>query len=210
MIYENNRVAIDFAGKDHPLQKVKPIEYAKSMGCDFSFMKEVHGNSIVHVRNENSYIEKTDGLLTKNKKWMLMGTFADCVPVFFVDEKLGYIAIAHAGWKGIYYSVVEKMMEQLLGCGCSLKNIHVIIGPCICSNHYEVKEDFRRNFRNSQAFFQSNNLLYFDLVEEIVQRIPVEVKITKMNTCTFENQQYYSFRREPSERGRNIGCIWLK
>ena len=71
---------------------------------------------------------------------------ADCAPILIHDEKKKMIAAIHAGWRGAYKDIIKKVVKFMIKKGCSTQNITAAIGPCISSNNYEVKEDFKKNF----------------------------------------------------------------
>ena len=41
-----------------------------------------------------------DGLVTNEKNVVLSTSYADCVPLFFVDERNEAIGLSHSGWRG--------------------------------------------------------------------------------------------------------------
>ena len=82
---------------------------------------------------------------------------ADCAPILIYDENKKMIAAIHAGWKGAYKDIVEKVVKFMVKKGCSPKNITAAIGPCISSNNYEVKEDLKKKFINKNK----KNIIFF-------------------------------------------------
>ena len=65
------------------------------------------GNGIVR---ENKF-ESVDALITDKKGIPMVTLFADCVPLFFLDKKLGVAALAHSGWKGTVKRIGQKTIE---------------------------------------------------------------------------------------------------
>ena len=92
-----------------------------------------------------------DGLITKEKGLVLSCYFADCVPLYFVDEKKEVIGLAHSGWRGTVEGMgacmVKRMQEEF---GCEPQDIVAAIGPSICQDCYEISgevaEQFQRGF----------------------------------------------------------------
>lgn len=88
-----------------------------------------------------------DGLVTNEKGITLVTTFADCVPLYFADEKHRAIGLAHSGWKGtigrIGKAVTERMKQEF---GTEPEDIKAAIGPSICVNCYEVSKDLAEEF----------------------------------------------------------------
>ena len=97
-----------------------------------------------------------DGMVTNVPGIVLVTSYADCVPLYFVDPVRKAIGLSHSGWKGtvgyIGQKTVEKMHEVY---GSEPKDIVAAIGPSICQSCYEVSDDvaeaFRANFTADEA-----------------------------------------------------------
>ena len=97
-----------------------------------------------------------DGMITNVPGIVLVTSYADCVPLYFVDPVRKAIGLSHSGWKGtvghIGQMTVEKMHEVY---GSEPKDIVAAIGPSICQSCYEVSDDvaeaFRANFTADEA-----------------------------------------------------------
>ena len=71
---------------------------------------------------------------------------ADCVPLLLYDKQKNMVAAIHAGWRGAFKGIIEKVIKFMTKKGCKKRNIIAAIGPCIKQNNYSVKEDFQKNF----------------------------------------------------------------
>lgn len=97
-----------------------------------------------------------DGMITNVPGIVLVTSYADCVPLYFVDPVRKDIGLSHSGWKGtvghIGQKTVWKMHEVY---GSEPKDIVAAIGPSICQSCYEVSDDvaeaFRANFTADEA-----------------------------------------------------------
>ena len=97
-----------------------------------------------------------DGMITNVPGNVLVTSYADCVPLYFVDPVRKAIGLSHSGWKGtvghIGQKTVWKMHEVY---GSEPKDIVAAIGPSICQSCYEVSDDvaeaFRANFTADEA-----------------------------------------------------------
>lgn len=97
-----------------------------------------------------------DGMITNVPGIVLVTSYADCVPLYFVDPVRKAIGLSHSGWKGtvghIGQKTVWKMHEVY---GSEPKDIVAAIGPSICQRCYEVSDDvaeaFRTNFTADEA-----------------------------------------------------------
>ena len=131
------------------------------------------------------------------------------------------IAAIHAGWKGAYKGIVRRVVEFMIKKGCSSKNITAVVGPCISSNSYQVKEDFIKKFikkdKNNIIFFKQtkyknyfklNKYIYFQLKTLNVKKIDI------INKDTFNpKNNFFSARRsigrKENDYGRNISIIMI-
>ena len=46
---------------------------------------------------------------------------ADCAPILIYDNKKKMIAAIHAGWKGAYKGIINKVIKFMIKKGCKLK-----------------------------------------------------------------------------------------
>ena len=60
------------------------------------------------VTKEPDY-EEIDGLITNEPGLILCTSFADCVPLYFVDPKKQAIGLAHSGWRGTVNRMGARM-----------------------------------------------------------------------------------------------------
>lgn len=178
--------------------------------------KSFAGNGIIHV----NVLEDIDGLVTKDPEVCLFTSYADCVPLYFVDPVKNVIGLSHSGWRGtvgrIGKETIRVMVEEM---GCDVSDIVCGIGPSICQSCYEVSEDVMDEFRNEfdckywDEIFYSKNEAKFQLnlwrVNEIILE---EVGICKENiittnictACNWEN--LFSHRVSEGKRG-NLGAL---
>lgn len=96
--------------------------------------------------------DDVDGLITAEKGIVLVTSYADCVPLYFVDPIKQAIGLAHSGWRGTVNQMgacmVQAMNEQF---GSNPKDLVAAIGPSICRHCYEVSEDVAEAFGSMLA-----------------------------------------------------------
>ncbi|MCC8169084.1 MAG: peptidoglycan editing factor PgeF [Oscillospiraceae bacterium] len=123
---------------------------SSALGMDYKRLvltKQVH-EDVIHtatesdcgngITRENAF-KSVDALITAERNIPLAALFADCVPLFFLDKKLGVIALAHSGWKGTVKRIGQKTIEKMKrDCGSRPENILTAIGPSIREDHFEV------------------------------------------------------------------------
>ncbi len=146
---------------------------------------------------------------------------ADCVPILICDDNLKMIAAIHAGWKGAYKNIINKVIKFMVKKGCERKNIHAAIGPSISQKNYNVKEDFLRKFlkknkKNKIFFKKRKKIIYFNLPEYVKSQLKFNKisMIDHINIDTFDKKNnFFSARRSlklnHNDYGRNISLIMV-
>ena len=140
--------------------------FAKAVGYPVEnvvLSNQVHETKILRVDEKDcgkgvvreSDIIGIDGLITNDKKVVLMTFFADCVPLFFYDPVKKAIGASHSGWRGSVKRIGEKTVRRMEEeFGSNPKDILAVIGPSICKDCYEVSEDvaaaFQKGFKEEQ------------------------------------------------------------
>lgn len=165
----------------------------------------VHGNEAAIVDEKSPQIvEGADALVTKEKVFLAV-TVADCVPVYFYDEKNKIIGLAHAGWRGVVGEVAINTLKKMIELGAQRDTIEVVLGPGIKSCHFEIKKDVLGDFKNYPKFIsRKENRIFVDLFGIIKEQL-LSYRIKEKNVfiskeCTFENRdKYFSYRRDKPE-----------
>ncbi len=87
---------------------------------------------------------KADIIFTNKQGVTLYMRFADCVPIFLHDPRMGVVGLAHAGWlgtvRGASAAAVRAMSARY---GSKPADILAAIGPSIGVDHYEIGSDVR-------------------------------------------------------------------
>ncbi len=88
-----------------------------------------------------------DGLVTNEPGLCLVTSYADCVPLYFVDIKNRAVGLSHSGWRGTVGNICKNtlsLMEREFG--TKPKDVISCIGPSICKDCYEVSLDVAERF----------------------------------------------------------------
>jgi copper oxidase (laccase) domain-containing protein len=171
---------------------------SKDLNFDFLKTKQTHSDIVVNEKEIVSDII-ADAIVGNTSKPKCILT-ADCLPII-VEGEFGH-ATVHAGWAGVKNNILfsKKIAE--------LKPKLFFIGPHILFQNYQVQENFKEHFPNSDAFIYKNNNIYFDLASEIKNRIKQNypnAEIMDSQICTFEDHRFHSYRRNKTEqRNYNI------
>tara|TARA_B100000214_G_C23968700_1_gene628999 strand:- start:315 stop:935 length:621 start_codon:yes stop_codon:yes gene_type:complete len=172
-------------------------------------MNQTHSSKISEVSNKTLYYKSTDGLLSNNINHILEISVADCLPIFVYNKKNFCIGVVHAGWKGLKKGIISNL-SQALSSYDSLSDFKIFIGPSISQKNYEVKKDFLEYFER-EHFLINDDKYYLDLKKIAVKQLALEgfkdIEVSKI--CTFENQNFHSFRRNGTEK-RMRGYIYYE
>ena len=185
---------------------------------------QIHSNKFIFIDEKfKSYKKKfkVDAIITNQKKLPIAVLTADCVPLLLYDKQKNIVAAIHAGWKGAFRGIVEKVIKFMGKKGCKKGNIIAAIGPCIKQNNYNVKEDFKKKFlkkdaKNKIFFKKKKKTIYFDLTNFVKNQLKSN-KITKIDTInvdTFDKKNNFfsarqSLRSKHDDYGRNISIIMI-
>lgn len=175
------------------------------------------------IIRERDYTD-VDGLVTNVPGICLVTSYADCVPLFFVDPVKKVIGLSHSGWRGtvgkIGRKTVELMHERF---GSDPADILAAVGPSVCMDCYEVSGDVIEKFKEAfseswwdQLFYEKPDGKYqLDLwkANELIFQesgiLPEHIAVT--NICTHCNSDIlYSHRAAGDKRGNLCAFLALK
>ena len=168
--------------------------------------------------------QDVDGLVTNVPELCLVTTYADCVPLFFVDPVHRAIGLSHSGWRGTVgrmgKATLQKMSEEY---GTEPRDVIAAIGPSICQDCYEVSEDVIEQFKNAfresdwdRLFYQKRNGKYQLNLWQANEIILLEAGVLKKNiattnVCTACNSDLlFSHRKTNGQRGALAAFMAIK
>ena len=182
--------------------------------------EEDRGKGII---KERDYTD-VDGLVTDIPGICLVTSYADCVPLYFVDPVRKVIGLSHSGWRGtvgkIGKKTVQIMQEQFAS---DPADILAAVGPSVCMDCYEVSSDVIDRFKESfdekswgELFYEKPDGKYqLDLwkANELIFLeagiAPEHIAVT--NVCThFNSRILYSHRAMGDKRGNLCAFLALK
>ena len=186
-------------------------------------LDQIHSNKFIYIdeKYKNKKKPKADAIITNQKYLPIAVLTADCSPILIYDDKRKIIAAIHAGWKGAYKDIINKVIKFMIKKGCELNDMTAAIGPSISLKNYEVKEDFKKKFikkdKKNLMFFKINRKqLYFDLTSYIYTSLKKNgvkyIDVLKVDTFDIKHK-FFSARRalklKHNDYGRNISIIML-
>ena len=191
---------------------------------DIFLIHQVHSNKFVFINKNIKFYKKrvkADAIITNQEKLPIAVLTADCVPILLFDNNKKMIAAIHAGWKGAFKGIINKVINFMLKNGCKKNQITAAIGPCIKQKSYNVKDDFKKKFikkdRKNKIFFKNKrNTIFFDLPNFVKSQLKSNkiTKIDMINIDTFDKKNnFFSARRSLGSKhddyGRNISIIMI-
>ena len=178
------------------------------------WIDQIHSNKAVKLPSKNDL--DCDASFTFDKKIVCSIRTADCPPIFLTNIEGSFVALIHAGWKGLMLGVIENTINKIK----SKSEIIVWLGPCINQKSFEVGKDVYQLFINhdikTKAAFKFVRGKYFlDLA--LAARLKLNYNniynifgagITE-DFCTFRDEDdFFSYRRDKIT-GRMASLIWI-
>lgn len=175
------------------------------------------------ITRERDYTD-IDGLITNVPGICLVTTYADCVPLYFLDPVKKVIALSHSGWRGTVGKIGKKTVELMHdNFGSDPADILAAVGPSVCQACYEVSADvidrFREVFDRSawdELFYEKPDGKYQLDLWKANEKIFLEAGIREdhiavTNVCTHCNSGIlYSHRAMGDKRGNLCAFLALK
>jgi len=178
------------------------------------WLNQIHSNKSEELPSKSNL--NCDASYTFKKKIVCAVRTADCLPIFLTNFEGSFVALIHAGWKGLLNGVIEKTIDKIN----SSSEIIVWLGPCIGQESFEVGNDVYDLFINKdsntkKAFKLLKDRYYLDLA------VAARLKLNHLNIdnisgagitdnfCTFKDQRnFFSYRRDVNT-GRMASLLWI-
>lgn len=212
--YENDQVFLFFGNKHFEKE-----HFSFFPEIQFQFLKQVHGNNVVHFDRHTDELHHADGHYTATKKLGLVIQTADCLPILAYDQHQKWILAIHAGWRGVENKITKVGLERLSKeARTPLASIY--IGPHIQYKSFEVDEDVAMKLlkctekEHGQYVHDEDTNKYFINLKKVVHaqilELPIQIQeLYFSNIDTQTNEEYSSFRRQKGPC-RNYSFIYLK
>lgn len=189
--------------------------------------RQVHGSDILVINEPNEDFShflsvEGDAVITNQPNVMIGVCVADCAPILLCDPINKVIAVVHAGWKGTAARLVAKAVEGMRSeFGSKPAQLQAAIGPCIKQCCYEVDEPVKKAFLQNDISWDSctelNSSGKWQLDLATVNRellllsgLPADaIQVAEQCVCC-HSEQFFSYRRDKEESGRQMGFIMLK
>lgn len=134
--------------------------FFKAFGADWNKGVMVNQTHTIEVREitadmirpDRSLREKiafydVDGMVTNVPGVTLITSYADCVPLYFLDPVHKAIGLSHSGRRGTVNRMGKVTLEKMKALyGTDPADVIACIGPSICQDCYEVGEEVAEEF----------------------------------------------------------------
>ena len=196
----------------------------EKLGCnEIITASQVHGNNIEIVKENKTFYENTDALISNIPNTVMLLNFADCVPVILYSKKDNAGALIHAGRRGAALNIssltAEKMIKEL---NIKPENITALIGPAIGKCCYEIDEEVFENtiqnlsFEELQKadFYEKKGSKYFIDLKLLNYKQLAAQGIINIDMCSYctacMSDIFYSYRKEKGLTARHSAVLKIK
>jgi len=172
--------------------------------------RQVHGTALDTYGELPSGLIVRDGLdghLTSEAGVLLSISVADCIPVYLVEPRSGWLGLLHAGWRGVAAGIVETgvlRLAELASVGVEDVVMHCGIG--ICGECYEVGPEVHHAVKGVEL----ESPAAMDLRAELVARAR-SLRLRRVSVsahCTAHGgPAFYSHRASGGAAGRMVAYL---
>ena len=197
---------------------------ADLLGIDikrFTYVHQHHSDIIMEVTTDDigkgvSSFEdglECDALYTRIKGVPLCIFHADCVPIFFVNEKEDLVGIIHAGFKGTMKHIAYKAVKEVVAKeSLNIEDLKFYIGPFRMKQSFAVDENSKSSIIEA-GFEKTIKDNHFDNgLANILDLRKLGIKdeqICLANMDTLSDDRFYSAYQK-TQVGRLVSLIYLK
>ena len=140
-VLENFRIMADTLGFD--LEKAVMSDQTHTTNVRLMTAEDM-GKGILKKKT----YQDVDGMITNVPGLVLVTSYADCVPLFFVDPVHKAIGLSHSGWRGTVGRMGEVTVKAMTRAfGSRPEDLIAAVGPSICKECYEISEDVADAFK---------------------------------------------------------------
>jgi polyphenol oxidase len=210
-IFEDENVIVFFGNKKASFEGI----LAHFSKYKFHKIRQTHSDIVIE---QNDFLTEADSHFTSRKNSGLLISTADCLPVMIRCLQTNRVAAVHAGWKGVANQIVLKTIQKLIDTGSSSKEFDFWIGPHIKQEGFEIEVDVYETLAASSYQLAKEdftilkkNKYYVNLTKIVASQInhiliiPPQIYILPIDTKT--NSDFWSFRRDKQNAGRNLSFI---
>lgn len=201
------------------------MQLTLSESVPIALCRQTHSLNIAVVESEDEYPFDTDALITFRPGLAVGVRTADCVPIVLHAPDIRGVAAVHAGWRGTLGRIVQRCIDKMVTMGARPDLMYASIGPCICSDCYEVDKELGNRFssagfstcvsssgpeRPSKAQLDLRLCNYLQLIEKGLRKENIEVsEACTRHTAIDKVYPFPSYRRENGTEERLVTFVFL-
>ncbi len=119
----------------------------------FTYVHQHHSDKVMCVsvneigKGKDSFEDglECDALYTYERNVPLCIFHADCVPIFFINEKVNLVGIIHAGFKGTMKHIAYKAINEIINKEkLDIKDFKFYIGPFRQPQSFKIDEESKK------------------------------------------------------------------
>lgn len=202
----------DHVGDDAARVRTNEEILGRWLGAPIVTAAQVHGPDVAEAV-VGAARREADALVTTEAGVGLGVMVADCVPLLLGDAGAGVVATAHAGRGGLVAGVVRNAVAAMLERGARPEAIRAAVGPSICGRCYEVPAEMRDAVEMAvpgTATTTSWGTPSIDIAAGVRSQLAAAgiARVEHVDICTYEDERFYSYRRD-GVTGRFAGVVAL-
>lgn len=195
--------------------KANREELRKILPNEPVWLRQVHGNKVIHADNNTLQNLEADAVVTDIANVVLSIQTADCLPVLLCDRKGTAIGACHAGWRGLSNDIIENTIGEM---NCPPQSIIAYLGPAIGPEKFEVGQDVADEFVKkhataADAFAPISSTKWLANIYMLAKIRLSAAGVTNVyggNFCTYsDDTRFFSYRRS-KQTGRMASLMWLE
>ena len=187
----------------------------------FTYVHQSHSDKVMKVtitdlgKGKDAFEDgmECDALYTYEKNVPLCVFHADCVPIFFINEKASLVGIIHAGFKGTMKHVTYKAVNEILNNEkLDIEDFKFYIGPFRQKQSFEVDDTTKQTIIEAgfektivDGHFDNGLANVLDLYKLGVKE--EQIVVSDYDTVT-DDRFYSAYLKTPV--GRLVSLIYLK
>lgn len=188
------------------------LRKAASLPSDPIWLNQHHGTNVVEIKQPTTHHPRADGVITSQPQCVLAVLTADCLPVYLTDQQGTFVAVVHAGWRGL----AAGILAQAIGCFPRGQQLMAWLGPAIGPQAFQVRGDVYQAFveqepQHALAFRRVGDAWFADLYQLARQKLAYlgVHDCFGGDFCTFSDaRRFFSYRRDGQMTGRMASLIW--
>lgn len=180
------------------------------------WLNQSHSTQVIELSNHNTDQSppQADASWTREAGCICAVLTADCLPVVMTNQAGTQVAVAHAGWRGLFDGILENTLASFEDPSDVLVWMAVGIGPAQFEVGFEVVKQLVPDFSSAFVRHKDNPDKYllnlYQIAKQRLQKRGVRSIYYDETLCTYtDSTRFFSYRRD-GITGRHATLIWLQ